>query len=158
LKTLSRHLGKHVSGVAPDVLRLFEAFPWPGNVRQLQSALRYASIQSAGELITMDCLPNELLEPAAGTVQAPPTEPEVTLVDVAEFVCNLLRTNESDVYDKVNAAVDRVVMQTVLRHVKGSQVQAAEILGISRTTLRTKLRALGLAIEKQLFSESGQPG
>ncbi len=54
------------------------------------------------------------------------------------------------------AAVDRIVIETVLRHVKGNQLRASEILGISRTTLRTKLRALGLAIEKQLLSESSR--
>jgi two-component system nitrogen regulation response regulator GlnG len=35
--------------------------------------------------------------------------------------------------------------------VKGNQVQASELLGISRTTLRAKLRALGMAVEKQPF-------
>jgi DNA-binding NtrC family response regulator len=34
-------------------------------------------------------------------------------------------------------------------------VQAAEVLGISRTTLRAKMRSLGLAIEKQLLSDPG---
>ena len=34
-------------------------------------------------------------------------------------------------------------------------MQASEVLGISRTTLRAKMRSLGLAIEKQLLSDSG---
>jgi two-component system nitrogen regulation response regulator GlnG len=50
--------------------------------------------------------------------------------------------------------VDRVVIETVLRHAKGNQVVASELLGISRTTLRAKLRSLGLAIEKQLLPDS----
>jgi DNA-binding protein Fis len=44
----------------------------------------------------------------------------------------------------------------VLRHTKGNQAQASELLGISRTTLRAKLRALCLVIEKQLAPKSGQ--
>ena len=52
-----------------------------------------------------------------------------------------MRRGETDIYPKVTAAVDRVVLETVLRHVKGNQVQASEVLGISRTTLRAKLRA-----------------
>ncbi len=53
-------------------------------------------------------------------------------------------------YDQVQAAVDRVVLCEVLGHVKGNQVEAADLLGISRTTLRSKLRSLGLVVEKQV--------
>jgi DNA-binding protein Fis len=47
-----------------------------------------------------------------------------------------------------------MVLETVLRHTRGSQVQAAELLGISRTTLRAKLRALRMTFGKQLLSEA----
>jgi two-component system nitrogen regulation response regulator GlnG len=72
------------------------------------------------------------------------------------MVTHMLQAKESDIYDKVCAAVDRAVIETVLRHARGNQLRASEILGISRTTLRAKLRALGLAIEKQLLSESSR--
>jgi two-component system nitrogen regulation response regulator GlnG len=73
---------------------------------------------------------------------------------VAALVAALLRAGEPDIYRKVSLAVDRVVLDVTLRHVKGNQVQASELLGISRNTLRAKLRALDLAIEKQLLSDS----
>ena len=58
-------------------------------------------------------------------------------------------------YDQVQAAVDRVVLCEVLGHVKGNQVEAADLLGISRTTLRSKLRSLGLVVEKQVNEARG---
>jgi two-component system nitrogen regulation response regulator GlnG len=153
LKLLSRSLNKRIQAVAPEAMRLLEAYPWPGNVRELQSAIKYACIQSAGEVITPDGLPEQCRGegPAAREPQ-----PDAGEIQVAHFVAGLLRAGEADVYRKVIAAVDRAVMETVLRHVKGNQVQASELLGISRTTLRAKLRGLGLAVEKQLLSESGQ--
>ena len=58
----------------------------------------------------------------------------------------------------VSAAVvlemDRAVLGAVLRHVNDNQVKASEILGISRTTLRAKLRALRMSVEKSLLPET----
>jgi DNA-binding NtrC family response regulator len=124
-------------------------------VRELQSAIKYAYVQSAGEVITPECLPS----PLRGEGAAPrpfASDAEAGALDVADFVGKLLKAGDSDIYQKVTAAVDRVVMETVLRHVKGNQVHASEVLGISRTTLRTKLRSLGLVIEKQLLPDSFQ--
>lgn len=155
LRQLNSSLGKHVTSVAPDALRVLESYPWPGNVRELQSAIKYAYVQSAGEVITCDCLPAQLRGGAA-LPRATQSVGEASRLEVAELVNRLLQANQPDIYEKVTSAVDRVVMETVLRHVKGNQVQASELLGISRTTLRAKLRSLGLAIEKQLLPESSQ--
>jgi DNA-binding NtrC family response regulator len=156
---LSRQFGKRVNAVAPDAMRVLEAYSWPGNVRELQSAIRFAYIQSAGEIITRDSLPDDLQGetsahgPDAAAPRSVSHEHDPRELDVAALVDDMLQSHETDIYEKVGAAVDRMVIETVLRHVKGNQLRASEILGISRTTLRMKLRALGLAIEKQLFSE-----
>ena len=155
LKLLNRGGAERVSSIAPEAFSLLEAYPWPGNVRELQSAIKYAYVQSAGEIITPDCLPTQLRN-GAPRARRGASEADAGQMDVADLVANLLRQGETDIYEKVNAAVDRVVVETVLRHVKGNQVQASELLGISRTTLRSKFCALGLAVEKQLLPESGQ--
>jgi len=49
--------------------------------------------------------------------------------------------------------VERVLLSRVLRHTHGHQTQASELLGLNRTTLRHKLRALGLALDKVLIDE-----
>jgi two-component system nitrogen regulation response regulator GlnG len=153
LRTLNRDLHKRVTSVAPDALRLLEAYPWPGNVRELQSAIKHAYVQSPTEVITLDCLPSHLREEPSGQAAGPESSSEN--LRVVEMVSELMRRGESDIYQKVTTTVDRLVLETVLRHVKGNQVQAAEVLGISRTTLRAKMRSLGLAIEKQLLSDPG---
>ena len=152
LRQLNHALAKRVNSVAPDALLVLEAYAWPGNVRELQSTIKYAYIQSAGEVITRDCLPGYLLGEPADTTFAP-AEPEIRVLDVAALLNNLIDAGESDVYERVISAVDRVVIEAVMRRARGSQVQASELLGISRTTLRAKLRSLGLAIEKQLLHE-----
>jgi nitrogen regulation protein NR(I) len=153
LKVLNRDLRKRVTSVAPEAMRLLEVYPWPGNVRELQSAIKHSYVQSSGEVITPECLPTHLRDELPAYSSGIDTASKD--LKVVEMIGQLMRRGEPDIYAKVTAAVDRVILETVLRHVKGNQVHAAEVLGMSRTTLRAKMRSLGLAIEKQLLSDSG---
>ncbi len=141
--------------VAPEALSALEAQNWFGNVRELQSAVKYALVRSRGEVLTLDCLPTSVVPPAPG---APMPETGASTLDLAALVSALLRAGEPDIYRQVGLVVDRVVLEATLRYTKGNQVQASELLGISRTTLRAKLRSLGLTVEKQIYagSEDGE--
>ena len=100
-----------------------------------------------GDVVTPECLP-EYLQGRFATDAAQAAQGGL---NVAAFVQALLRNRTPDVYRRVAQQVDRTVLEEVLRHVKGSQVQAAELLGISRTTLRAKMQALGMGLEKQVL-------
>jgi two-component system nitrogen regulation response regulator GlnG len=149
LRLFARSLGRTIRSVTPETQQLLRSYDWPGNVRQLQSVLKYAVIQAAGEVLTPECLP-ENLRPNAIPRQSPA---QPALVALEEFTANLLREGEPDIYRRVCLEVDRVVLETVLRHVQGNQVKASELLGISRTTLRAKLGNLQLPSKKSPASE-----
>jgi len=53
----------------------------------------------------------------------------------------------SQVYDMVIQAVERPLLEVVMRQAQGNQVRASEILGINRNTLRKKLVTHGLIEE-----------
>jgi DNA-binding protein Fis len=76
--------------------------------------------------------------------------------DIAQLVEQMLAEGQKGIYCKLEVEVDRAILRAVLRHTKGNQVQASELLGISRTTLRTKLRNVRIAIEKQAFLKFNQ--
>jgi two-component system nitrogen regulation response regulator GlnG len=151
LHQFSRDMGRTVRTVALDAMDRLVAYDWPGNVRQLQSMVKYAFIQAPGDLITLDCLPQNLLPESRAEIPPPPG-----VTDLAYLTTSLLHAGEADIYRRVCAEMDRVVLDTVLRHVNGNQVRAAELLGISRTTLRSKLRAMGTAGERALASDQDQ--
>jgi Fis family transcriptional regulator len=46
----------------------------------------------------------------------------------------------TDVYDMILHEVEKPMLEIVMRHTKGNQVRASEILGINRNTLRKKLK------------------
>ena len=108
---------------------------------------------ATGEVLTPECLP----EAVRGGVPLPGRGEDGAL-GLAGLVAGLLRAGEPDVYRKASLEADRVILEAVLRHTRGNQAQASELLGISRTTLRAKLRALGLALEKQVLPEAGRAG
>ncbi len=143
LPRFSRALGRTIHSIAPEAERLLHGYAWPGNVRQLQSVLKYAIVQASGDVLTPESLPENLR-----SSPGPAAPGELTAADalagLAAFTEGLLRAGELDIYRRVGQEVDRVVLETVLRHVNGNQLKASEILGISRTTLRAKLSALKL--------------
>jgi two-component system nitrogen regulation response regulator GlnG len=151
IRCWNRALGRQVRSASPEALRLLEEYGWPGNVRELQSTVRYALVHAAGEVLTPECLPQTLRGAEPGS------PPSAGPLDLASLVAGLLRNGETEVYRKAALEADRVILGAVLRHVRGNQVQASELLGISRTTLRARLRALGMILEKQL-SEAGRGG
>jgi two-component system nitrogen regulation response regulator GlnG len=159
LRLFGRSLGRNIVSVTDEARRCLEAYDWPGNVRELQSVLKYGIIQAPGEVLTLDCLPEALRAPEDRGQRTEDRTPDTLSSgsDVARLTAGLLRAGEPDIYRRISLEVDRVVMNTVLRHTKGNQVQASELLGISRTTLRAKLRALGMTVEKQLLPETDGP-
>jgi two-component system nitrogen regulation response regulator GlnG len=143
LRRANQKFGKAVRAFSPEATRLLEAHGWPGNVRELQSAVRFAVVQAVGEVVTPDCLPH--------TIQGnQPPAPPSGAGTVEELVKDLLARGEEDIYAQVTQVTDRAVLETVLQHTGGNQVMASQLLGISRTTLRAKLLALGLVIQKHL--------
>jgi DNA-binding NtrC family response regulator len=142
LRVFSQELGKPTRSFAPEALALLGRHPWPGNVRELRSAIRFALLQTTGDVVTPDNLPSSCRAP--GPHLAPAIAPAPAGGDLLGLVHDLLDTGENDLYERILAQVDRLVLAEVLAHCGGNQQKAAERLGISRTTLRAKLRALGL--------------
>jgi nitrogen regulation protein NR(I) len=154
VRLLARSLGRRVQSIVPEVRERLAKYDWPGNVRQLQSVLKYAIIRAPGEVLTLDCLPENLLQPGSEQQRS---KAEASLPDVAARTAALLHAGESDLYRQLIPEIDRTILDVVLRHVKGNQVQASALLGISRTTLRAKLKDLGMAAEAYLSGGSDTP-
>src|SRR4029077_6403616 len=71
LRRFSRELGRDVRQVAPEALARLRNYSWPGNIRELQSVLKQALLQSQGAVL----LPAFLPELPGGTGEAAPASP-----------------------------------------------------------------------------------
>ena len=118
--------GKKIKNIEKRTLELLNAYQWPGNIRELQNVIERAVILCEGETLSID---EVWLRPEPHRVRE-------TRVGLA----------------RLGSDQERAMIETALRESKGrvsGASGAAAKLGIPRSTLETKIRALG--IDKHLF-------
>jgi two-component system nitrogen regulation response regulator GlnG len=148
----NRELHLDLQGFDPEALEILRTYPWPGNVRELQSVIKEAMLRATGHTLLPEFLPISLSrEPPL----LPLPEPEATALDLSALIESLLQRGEPRLHSRVIEAVERVLLTRVLRQTQGHQAQASQLLGLNRATLRQKLRALGLAVNKVVTSDGG---
>jgi nitrogen regulation protein NR(I) len=144
IKRFSHELGKEVLQVVPETLELLRRYSWPGNLRELQSVLKQALLNASGPVLVPDFLPaairsEERPADAAATASGPNWD---------QFIADRMQAGSQDLYAEALAAMERHLLTRVLRQTGGNQLQAAKILGITRGSVRTKMRALGITVER----------
>jgi two-component system, NtrC family, nitrogen regulation response regulator GlnG len=158
---LNRQLGTAVQSISPLALDLLEKYNWPGNVRELESVVREALIVSAGPTVLPEFLPGELHRENGAEPEGEDAVDSAADVDwgtLQEFVDAATAQGEKDIYRRALEQFDRLVISHVVRSAGGQQNRAAEMLGLSRVTLRTKLRHMQLSVEKVLTPQEGVRG
>ena len=145
----ARELNRDVRMISTAALDKLRQWPWPGNVRELQGVLREAILASAGHAIVPENLPPSLLNASVG-MQGPAVAPR----GLSDLIEDLLDSGESNVHDRVIAEVERDLLIRALRRTHGHQARASDLLGINRTTLRTKIRELGIVLDKVVLDKN----
>lgn len=141
----NQQLGTSVQTISPEALERPQAHPWPGNIRELQSVLREALIVSSGPSLLAEFLPLEARadvpeEFVPADSDAIPSTHEWQAL--GRRLSDLLATTDSDVYRRILQEFDHLVVRHTMNVAGGHQSRAAELLGISRPTLRLKVRAI----------------
>ena len=130
---LAQHLLAHIGGregralmLSPDTLVAMSLYPWPGNVRELGNALEYAVATCTGQTIQIENLPAELRPGVGGIAHppAPPTSPGEEL--------------------HAGDPTERLRIVQALESARWSRSRAAELLGVSRSTLWRRMKELGV--------------
>jgi two-component system nitrogen regulation response regulator GlnG len=74
------------------------------------------------------------------------------------FIDERLQAGSTALYSEAMAIMERMVLAKALRHTGGNQSQAAKILNITRGTLRSRIRELGISIQQAVNVEANGPG
>ncbi|MED5620211.1 sigma-54 interaction domain-containing protein [Ideonella sp. BN130291] len=174
-------LARHFIGLYATKLRLSNprltdeaqaallAYPWPGNIRELENVIHYALIVCRDGLVRASdfrfsplqrlavppaqavhepTLPAATEAPRAAPAPATPAQPADAL---AAALDRLIAAGPSDLFHTVEAAL----VQQAFARCRENQVQTARLLGITRNTLRTLLKRHGLLGDAAVAGDAG---
>lgn len=119
-ETANKELERNIKGFNATARNALLTYPWPGNVRELKQMILAAVLQTEGDTITVEDL-------------------ELAVTKQTSSVSFALR-NDMEEKDRILRA---------LKHANGNRKVAAELLGIGRTTLYSKLEEYGLKYKFQ---------
>ncbi|KAA0575189.1 PAS domain-containing protein [Azospirillum sp. B21] len=122
LRKYAATAGKPVFTISDTALRAMTAYDWPGNVRELENTLERLVVLSDGTEIRQFDPPGDARMPPPSSMVVP--------------VMKALREHERD------------VIAATLIHVDHNVTKAAEILGIARPTLYSKIRDYGIVLQR----------
>ncbi len=114
--------------IAPEALRMLQAYDWPGNVRQLESSLKRAALLCEGDTIGVEDLPVEIRQ-AAGLPESAPAQP---------FQFRL--PPEGISFEEV----ERSLIIQAMEKTDWNITRAAKLLGLTFRTLQYRLEKFGL--------------
>lgn len=148
LRKANIELQKDVRRVAPEALQELRDYSWPGNVRELQSVLKQAVLATTGNVVLAEFLPDSVRQGPRMPAGRDFVSECGTWPGWQDFVDQRIAEGNRNLYSEAVALTEKQIITRTLQHADGNQVQAAEILGINRGTLRTKLKQLGISIEQ----------
>lgn len=119
---------KKLFSISPDALRALEAFPWPGNIRQLENVIQQAVLTSAGNELKL-----HHLSPAVTTR---------TVEGSAAIAAN--PNTYGGTLKQSRESTERANILRALEKAGQSRTRAAQLLGVSRVTLYKKMKKYGL--------------
>lgn len=155
-----RDLSKEVHMVSRDAMQVLREYRWPGNIRELQNAIRQGILKTSGPALLPDFLPSfvfsesnrSMHEPGAKSNGTQESENLVvtatasdsvrqsadTLVPLANGVADdAIDFDSPHLYDDVIGAVEQQLVREMLKRTGGDKVEAVRRLGINPTLLRS---------------------
>jgi len=128
LRLLNAKYGRAVTEISAPARELLLSYPWPGNVRELSHVIERAVLWSRGPTLEVEHLSLTSPSPDHSGHERKPTVTDSPLppqgVDLAHW--------------------ERAMIERAMRDAGGNQTKAAQRLGISRDTLRYRIRKFGL--------------
>ena len=145
----SAELGTEPKRLTEEAMQLLCAYPFPGNVRELENICRWITVMAPAQVVRPEDLPEEVRKPvfrdsARAEESRQSVEGRCWEDLLAAEVRKGLGEGTSDLMDRLLARFERTVISTALEAEHGRKSETAFRLGIGRNTITRKIRDLGL--------------
>jgi DNA-binding NtrC family response regulator len=143
VKMYSSLSGKRVQSVSKEAMQLLINYHWPGNVRELENNVHTAVVMGKGEILKPDDFPiasddNETVKIDYEAIQ---DDYSRMFDDLLEPIFDrILNVSAGQVFYHLQAALEQSIIKKTLSRQSSNQVKTAQILGISRNTLRDRMQ------------------
>ena len=150
LSHFSHDLDMNNPGITEDAISALNQHHWPGNVRELANILQKALIFNRGAPISTEDI-NQALR-GESVVRGP--EPDGTDQTIRQWVRYMITTEEhKNRFDSIMNHFGSIIVSEALNLTDGNRTRAAQLLGLSRPTLHSKIDKYGLKLETSVKSE-----
>lgn len=136
----AKQLGKDFASITRETLQKLIQHDWPGNVRELQGTIKQTLLKASSPIIVPSFLPHRFGEVATSRVHGAitPTWHAGLSAEVQNQFAGGSFTISGDIHDQV----DRILITETMRATGNNLSEAATRLGISRPTLRSRIKYL----------------
>lgn len=143
IEVFNHELKLNIKGIENSALSKIMKYNFPLNVKELRTIIKSSLALARKEYISLEDLPATVIgskiSKRYGAVH------DWVLADWIEGELDFFeKQDEGDYYDGIISRVERELIRQVLEKTNGKKVETAELLGITRTTLRTKMNSYGL--------------
>jgi len=141
LECFSSEYKRRLCYLSEPALNKLISYSWPGNVRELENCIRRAVLLTAGEIIA----DSKLMIPDTGTEQLLHSLTREQLIErlkekLDEIIPEILSFSTQDIHANIIELVEETLILKAMQACDGNQVRAAKMLGVSRNTLRHRLK------------------
>ena len=146
MSRFAQDYGQPKGTISPEAFKLLMIYDWPGNVRELENALKRALVMCAGQVLLPEHFP-ELSGSTVSSVTRAPTGFESRLASLmSERVAECIESGAASgsLHAEIRVAVEKPLFEFILQRTGWNRKKAAEILGINRNTLHSKMEEYGI--------------
>ena len=127
-----------------------KSYAWPGNVRELENVMRRLAALNTQDTLTAQMVEQDLADVAPAS-PADAANPKDLSEQVERYLASYFTTFGRDLpppglYDRVIRQVELPLLSAALAATRGNQIRAAELLGLNRNTLRSRIKALDIRV------------